>query len=131
MTCINHPNVAAVGRCSGCAESFCANCLLEMQGQSWCGSCKQLAVGSVPAAAAPGTGELCKEAKEALIYSIVGLFCFGIILEPIALIKATKAKKLLAADPTLSGGGMATAAMIIAIIGLAVWILGMIGRFAV
>ena len=33
MECKNHPGVAAVQRCVGCAESFCSNCLVDVQGQ--------------------------------------------------------------------------------------------------
>ena len=70
----------------------------------------------------------CKLAGEALTYAIVGLFCFGIILEPIAIIKANKAKKMMAANPALTGSGKATAALTIAIIGLVLWVLGIISR---
>jgi hypothetical protein len=65
-----------------------------------------------------------------LIYAIVGLFCFGIILEPIAIIKGFKAKKQIAMNPNLSGSGKATAALVIAFIGLGLWVLGLIARFA-
>ena len=60
-------------------------------GQMYCASCKSMAVSATPAyesATIP-----CKEADEALKYAIIGLFCFGIILGPMALIKATKAQK--------------------------------------
>ena len=70
----------------------------------------------------------CKEAGEALTYSIVGLFCFGIILEPIAISKALKAKKMIQLNPRLAGSGKVTAALIISIVGLLLWILGIIGR---
>lgn len=70
----------------------------------------------------------CKEASEALTYSIVGLFCFGIILEPIALSKASKAKKMMELNPRLSGVGKATAAQIIGTIGLILWVIGIFGR---
>jgi len=72
----------------------------------------------------------CKEANEALIYAIVGLFCCGIILEPIAISKAMNAKKMMALNPRLSGSGKATAALIIAIVGLVLWVLSLIVRFA-
>ena len=72
----------------------------------------------------------CKLANEALIYAIVGLFCCGIILEPVAIVKATQAKSMMAKNPRLTGSGKATAAMAIAIIGLVLWVLGMIARFA-
>ena len=72
----------------------------------------------------------CKEANEALTYAIVGIFCFGIILEPIALVKASKARKMLALNPRLQGSGKVTAAYIIASIALLLWIIGMISRIA-
>ncbi len=112
MDCKNHPGTPAVARCAGCAETFCSNCLVPMGGQYYCGSCKVLAVQGQPMieeATIP-----CKEAKEALIYAIVGLFCCAIVLGPIAIYKALQAKKMMAADPRLTGSGKATAAMIIA-----------------
>lgn len=72
----------------------------------------------------------CKEANEALTYSIVGIFCFGIILEPIAISKALKARKMMQLNPRLSGSGKATAALIIGIVALVLWVIGMIGRFS-
>lgn len=72
----------------------------------------------------------CKEADEALKYSIVGLFCFGIILEPIAISKALKARKMIETNPRLTGSGKATAALIISCIGLLLWVLGLIARFS-
>ena len=67
----------------------------------------------------------CKEANEALTYSIVGIFCLGIILEPIAISKALKAKKMIEMNPQLAGAGKATAALIIGIVGLILSILFM------
>jgi hypothetical protein len=126
MQCKNHPAAAAVARCVGCAESFCSNCLVDIHGQKYCGSCKVLAVSGQPMveeATIP-----CKDADEALKYAIIGLFCFGIILEPIAIAKSMAAKKQLAANPRLTGSGKANAALIIAIVGLALWVLGIIAR---
>ncbi len=128
MQCKNHPDVMATDRCAGCAEPFCQNCLVNVNGQNYCGSCKVMAISGQPmveAATIP-----CKEAGEALTYAIIGLFCFGIILEPIAIIKANKAKQMMAQNPRLTGSGKATAAMTIAIIGLVIWVLGIIARVA-
>jgi hypothetical protein len=72
----------------------------------------------------------CAEANEALKYAIIGIFCFGIILEPIAISKAMKAKKMMAANPNLTGSGKANAAIAIGIIGLVLWVLGMVARFS-
>jgi len=126
MDCKNHPGVAATARCAGCAEPFCSNCLVDIQGKTYCGSCKTMAVSGVPmveAATMP-----CKEADEALKYAIIGIFCFGIILEPMALVKASKARKMMALNPRLSGSGKVTAAYIIASIALVLWVLGLIAK---
>src|SRR5580698_5082452 len=130
MQCKNHPEVAAVDRCSGCAEPFCPDCLVEIQGQKYCGSCKTMALRGAPPIAEEATIP-CKEANEALTYAIVGLFCFGIILEPIAISKALKAKKMMQMNPRLTGSGKVTAAFIIGIIGLVLWILSIVARIVV
>ena len=129
MQCKNHPEVTAIDRCAGCAEPFCGDCLVEMHGQKYCGSCKVMALKGQPMVVEEATIP-CKEANEALIYSIVGIFCFGIILEPVALMKASKARKMIALNPRLQGSGKVTAATIIASIALVLWILGMIARIA-
>ena len=132
MDCVNHPGLAAVSRCAGCAESFCNSCVVDIQGQKYCGSCKVMAVQNQPLGYQTPTqaGIPCKEAGEALTYSIVGLFCFGIVLEPIALVKANKARQMMRLNPNLTGSGKVTAATIIASVGLGLWILGLIGKFA-
>ena len=128
MECKNHPGNEAVDRCAGCAESFCADCLVEVQGQKYCGSCKVMAVEGqlvVEEATIP-----CEEAGSALTYAIVGIFCFRIILEPVAIVKALKAKKMIATNPRLTGSGKATAALIIGGISLLLWVLGTIAKIA-
>lgn len=72
----------------------------------------------------------CKEAGEALTYAIIGIFCFGIILEPIAIYKALKAKKMIAANPRLTGSGKATAALIIAVVALGLWVISVFVQIA-
>jgi hypothetical protein len=132
MQCKNHPEKDAVDRCTGCAEAFCPDCLVEIQGQKYCGACKTMALrGAPPTIALTDEATIpCKEANEALTYSIIGIFCFGIILEPIAISKALKAKKMIALNPRLSGSGKATAGLIIGIIALVLWILGLVARVA-
>ena len=128
MDCKNHAGVAAVGRCAGCSEAFCANCLVEIQGKKYCGDCKVMAVSQAPVieeAMIP-----CKEAGEALIYSIIGIFCLGIFLEPVAIVKALAARKKMAMNPRLSGAGKATAALIIGIVALILWVIGLIAKFS-
>ena len=72
----------------------------------------------------------CKEANEALTYAIVGIIFCGIILEPIALSKAAKAKKMIALNPRLSGSGKATAATVIGVVMLGLWVLGILANAA-
>src|SRR3954463_1293462 len=129
MQCKNHPNVAAVDRCAGCAEPFCPDCLVDVHGQKYCGSCKIMALKGQPIVVEEPTIP-CKEANEALTYAIVGLFICGIILDPIALSKASKAKQMIDADPRLLGAGKVKAARIIAIIALSLWVIAMFARFA-
>lgn len=69
-------------------------------------------------------------ADEALKYALIGIICFGIVLEPIAIVKALKAKREIAADPQLTGEGKANAALIIGIISLGLWVLGLFARIA-
>ena len=112
-----------MARCGGCAEPFCGNCLVDIKGQKYCGSCKVLALQGQPIVTHAVT-RTCKEAKDALTTAIVGIFCFAIIVEPMALFTAHKARKAIAADPTLGGSGMVTAATIIAAIRLALELIG-------
>lgn len=125
--CKNHPGVAAAARCAGCAEPFCANCLVEVHGQKYCGQCKVLALQgrtSVPVEATTP----CQEANDALKYALIGLFCFGIYFGPKAISRAMKAKSMIDTDPMLTGSGKANAALVIGIIGTVLWVLGIVLR---
>jgi hypothetical protein len=62
-----------------------------------------------------------RDAKTALTEAIVGIFLFGIILEPAAIYRARKAKKVLVSGD--EGYSKATTAETIAWIGLVLWIL--------
>ena len=132
MECKNHPSVPATDRCAGCAEPFCGNCLVDIRGQKYCGSCKVLALqGSQPAVLAEEEGSIpCKEANEALTLAIISLFCFGIILGPLAISKAQKAKKMIALNPKLAGSGKATAAIIIGIVSFILCALLIVSRIS-
>ncbi len=59
------------------------------------------------------------DAGSALTMAIIGIFCFGIILEPIAIVKARGAKKVL--QPGDQNYGKAQAAEIIGWIFVALW----------
>jgi len=130
MNCIKHPETPAAGTCAGCAEPFCNACLVTIKNAKYCADCKGLAVKKDVMAGAGPVGS-CEEASSALKYAIVSLFCIGFILGPIAIIKGFSAKKIIAANPRLEGGGKATAAIIIGIISTVLNILGIIAKFAI
>ena len=127
MECRNHPGVSAADRCSACLEPFCGNCLVTVKGRKFCGSCKVTALGGNLPVLEQAT-EPCPEAAEALKYAIISIFCFGVILGPVAISKALKAKKLIAANPNLTGEGKANAAIIIGVVALVMWVIGMMSR---
>lgn len=129
MQCKNHPDREAVDRCVGCAEPFCPDCLVDIQGQKYCGSCKVMAVQGAPPVVEEATIP-CKEATESLVYAIIGLFCCGIIFGPVAISKALKAKKMMEMNPRLSGSGKATAGLVIGIIAAVLHVLGLIVNVA-
>jgi len=130
MQCKNHPQVEATARCAGCAEAFCADCLVEIQGKKYCGNCKVMALSGRAPLSPENETVPCKEADEALKYAIVGIFCFGVILGPLAISKAHKAKKMIEADPHLMGAGKATAALWLGWAVLILWVLGIISRMS-
>src|SRR5687768_274498 len=90
MNCKTHPSVAALDRCAGCAEPFCQNCLVEIRGQKYCASCKVMAIDGPPEVDGRTP---CDEAGQALKYAIIGLFCCGIIFSPMAISKASNARR--------------------------------------
>lgn len=128
MHCKNHPDAQAEARCIGCQESFCSNCLVEIRGQKYCGSCKVMAIKHKPVIEEANLP--CNEADEALYYAIIGIFFFGIIYGPMAISRARKAKEMINLNPRLIGSGKATAALIIGIIAMILWFLGIITQFA-
>ena len=127
MECRNHSGTAASERCAACMEPFCANCLVFVKGRHYCASCKVVAVGdNMPIF--ESISEACAEANEALKFALIGIFCVGFVLEPLAIKKALDAKKIIAANPTLTGEGRANAALIIASVVFLLWIVGIFGK---
>jgi hypothetical protein len=97
-----------------------------MGGQKYCGSCKVLAVSGRPVAEQATIPSAL--ADEAFKYAIIGIFCFGVFLGPMAVVKGLKAKKEIAADPQLTGEGKATAAIIIGSLDAILWLIGIVAR---
>jgi predicted RNA-binding Zn-ribbon protein involved in translation (DUF1610 family) len=87
-------------------ERFCPTCGDVVT--SYCFRCQNLAQTDYT-----GPKQTSPEAKEALKLAIIGLFCFGFILGPLAIVRGTAAKKTIAQNPMFEGEGLATAAQII------------------
>jgi hypothetical protein len=128
MQCRNHPEVTAIDRCSGCAEPFCYNCLIDIKGQKYCGSCKVLALEGQAPPIEPTVPS--KWAGEALTYAILSPFCFGVIFGPLAIQRAIRAKNEMKGDPRISGWGKANAAIVIGLVGTLIWALGLYTKFS-
>jgi len=63
----------------------------------------------------------------ALVCAIVGLLCLGIVLEPVALVLGLLARKRIReSNGTLTGEGLATAAIVIGIVGLVLAIISFV-----
>lgn len=126
--CRNHPDASAVDRCAGCAEPFCPNCLVEMNGQKYCGACKVMAAQAQPLMYEGGAAIPSKEAKTALICAIVGIFIAALPLGIVAIAVGAKAKKMMAVNPRITGSGMATAGIIIGVIDILLGIFNIVAR---
>ena len=71
------------------------------------------------------------DAKNALILSIVGLFCFGFIFGYLAFRKANEALETIALyDVAHEKRSLAMTAKVLSIIDIVVWIVGLVARFA-
>ena len=69
-----------------------------------------------PYGAAPMFQTEASDANTALILSILGILCCG-LMAPVSIIYAMKAKKQIQQNPNLTGGGKATAGLVLGIIG--------------
>ncbi len=66
----------------------------------------------------------CKEARNALWLSLIGLFC--VFVAPVGLIQGLKARQLIHEDPRLSGEGQAIAAIVIGAAGVVLLLVGLV-----
>jgi hypothetical protein len=123
MNCATHPDTEAVGACVACGTGVCIACRQTIDDRTYCQACAGKASAGAPAylprEQAPG-------AVIALVLGIVGLMTgqLGIILGPLAIYYAVKAKRAVAENPLLEGRGMATAGYVLGIIAT---VLGTIG----
>jgi hypothetical protein len=76
--------------------------------------------------------EAADDAKQALIMSIIGIFCFGFILGFIAFRKSSSALEIINHYQVAEEKrGIATVAKVLAIIDIVLWVLGLIARFTI
>jgi len=76
--------------------------------------------------------EAAEDAKQALIMSIIGIFCFGFILGFIAFRKASSALEIMDNYQVApEKRGIATVAKVLGIVDIVLWVLGLIARFTV
>ncbi|HEX7294238.1 MAG TPA: hypothetical protein VF251_00715 [Pyrinomonadaceae bacterium] len=84
-----------------------------------------------PEVLAQKTAYVASEAKTALILSIVGLFCFGLIVGIIAYRKANDVLETIAIyDVGHDKKSIATTAKVLGIIDIVTWAIGLVARFA-
>lgn len=117
MRCKHHPDIRTDELCDLCAQPICSDCITEVHETRHCPEC-YMRVSQVP-----GTGPtVCHEAKSALMFAILSLFCAGQFLGPIAIYKGIKARKRIILDSTITGEGRANAAILIGVIGFCFWL---------
>jgi hypothetical protein len=129
MSCRNHPQTPAAATCTGCAEPFCKNCLVQLAGQNYCGSCKVLALNGRELSLESQMRHN-NEAREAMKMAYIGIFCFGIILGPMAMGKGIGARKIIKNDPMLLGSGKAIGAVVIGAFVLVLWAIKLFAHMA-
>lgn len=98
---------------------FCPHCRSVIPlGAPLCAVCRAITtpdgVYRGPPMTAPG-------AVASLVCGIIGLLLCGVVLGPIAIAQASSARRAIAMDPRLSGGGMATAGLVLGILDLVGW----------
>lgn len=129
MDCANHAGVTSIDPCDECQRPFCIECLVIIARRPLCAECRrafrnETADGQVRG---PDGKIVCKDARDALLCSVFGLFCCGAILPLVGIYLALRARRRIATNPDLSGSGQATAALIVGVVGFAIWIVSVVG----
>ena len=84
-----------------------------------------------PATLSVKAAQAASDARNALIMSIIGFFCFGFILGILAFRKANDAIETIDIyEVARDKRGMAVAAKVLAIVDIVLWVVGLIAKFA-
>jgi phage FluMu protein Com len=115
----------------GCREEtkLCPGCGREIRKSALkCRHCGQYVDERIRIASGPK--RQLKEASTALTCSIIGIFCFGIILGPVAVYNGVKALNMIQNDPQYEGRGKAIAGIIIGSIEILLTVIYVAGLIA-
>jgi len=125
----DYPGVARRPRRAGLPAdgTACLHCSRQITfGTPYCPYCRHAqtpdGVYAGPTVNAPG-------AVASLVCGILGFFICGLVLGIIAITKAQAAKRAIASDPRYTGGGMATAGMVLGVIDLVGFVITMLITF--
>ncbi len=128
--CLNHFRVASAGKCAGCGERFCPRCLVEFQGKTLCGPCKNfrvrllqrpshvsaLAIVSLAIAFLSGPSGLFCVAPLAARAQAPGAVAIGLVLPLVALILAVLALRQVETLPRTTGRSLAVTALVASVV---------------
>lgn len=136
--CINHDDVATDKTCEDCKEPFCPNCVVEQQGKTLCGPCKNfrirgmhrptkvpgLAVVAMIVGLVSGPVTFCMTlfgaGPQGSIFIAVALSLLGLLLPVGGMVVSWYALREIETKPNLGGRGLAMTGATTSLVG-ALW----------
>jgi hypothetical protein len=138
--CLNHDDAATDKICEDCKESFCPNCLVEQQGKTLCGPCKNfrirgmhrptkvpgLAVVALIVGLVSGPVAFCMTlvgaGPQGSLFVAIALSVIGLLLPVGGMVVSWYALREIESKPNLGGRGLAMTGATTSLIG-ALWCL--------
>ena len=140
--CFNHQDTPPQHNCAACGETFCADCVLTLEGRTLCGPCKNYQLRakqrppqvSVAAVIAPLLALLAGPGVLLLLFVVAGMAeasggrqtdvaagvaiaaLLGFVLQLIALVLAATALRAVESDKNLSGRALAITGLVAALV---------------
>lgn len=120
------PPVAAMPPPLAVGAMYCPNCRnVIAMGSPLCPFCRAITspdgLYHGPTTNAPG-------AVQSMVFGIIGLLICGIVFGPLAISRASSAKREIAANPMYGGSGFATAGMVLGVLDLVAFVLLLVFR---